>query len=33
MKRTWTIIGVGDVRVSLNMVPALFGQAATLSCP
>src|ERR1700722_5710168 len=29
MKRTWTIIGVGDVPGSLNWYQALFGQAAT----
>jgi catechol 2,3-dioxygenase-like lactoylglutathione lyase family enzyme len=28
MKRTWTIIGVGDVPGSLNWYQALFGQAA-----
>ena len=30
MKRTWTIIGVGDVPGSLKWYQALFGQAATL---
>jgi len=30
MKRTWTIIGVGDVPASLKWYQALFGQAATL---
>ena len=30
MKRTWTIIGVGDVSRSLQWYQALFGQPATL---
>ena len=30
MKRTWTIIGVGDVPGSLKWHQALFGQPATL---
>ncbi len=30
MKRTWTIIGVGDVPGSLKWYQALFGQPATL---
>src|SRR5215475_7527620 len=30
MKRTWTIIGVGDVPVSFQWYRALFGQPATL---
>jgi hypothetical protein len=30
VKRTWTIIGVGDVPGSLKWYQALFGQAATL---
>src|SRR3979411_863694 len=30
MKRTWTIIGVGDVPSSLKWYQALFGQPATL---
>ena len=30
MKRTWTIIGVGDVPGSVKWYQALFGQAATL---
>ena len=30
MKRTWTIIGVGDVPGSLKWYQALFGQLATL---
>ena len=30
MKRTWTIIGVGDVPGSLRWYQALFGQPATL---
>src|SRR5881275_3268678 len=30
MKRTWTIIGVGDVPASLKWYQALFGQRATL---
>src|SRR5947207_7069159 len=30
MKRTWTIIGVGDVPGSLKWYRALFGQPATL---
>src|SRR5258708_729476 len=30
MKRTWTIIGVGDVLGSLKWYQALFGQPATL---
>jgi hypothetical protein len=30
MKRTWTIIGVGDVPGSLKWYQALFGQSATL---
>jgi catechol 2,3-dioxygenase-like lactoylglutathione lyase family enzyme len=30
MKRTWTIIGVGDVPGSLQWYQALFGQLATL---
>jgi len=30
MKRTWTIIGVGDVPASLKWYQALFGQPATL---
>ena len=30
MKRTWTIIGVGDVRASFQWYQALFGQPATL---
>ncbi len=29
MKRTWTIIGVGDVPGSLKWYQALFGQPAT----
>ena len=29
MKRTWTIIGVGDVPASVRWYQALFGQAAT----
>jgi catechol 2,3-dioxygenase-like lactoylglutathione lyase family enzyme len=29
MKRTWTIIGVGDVTSSLHWYQALFGQPAT----
>ena len=29
MKRTWTIIGVGDVPASLKWYEALFGQPAT----
>jgi catechol 2,3-dioxygenase-like lactoylglutathione lyase family enzyme len=30
MKRTWTIIGVGDVPASFKWYQALFGQPATL---
>ena len=30
MKRTWTIVGVGDVPSSLNWYQALFGQPITL---
>src|SRR5690348_17071905 len=30
MKRTWTIIGVGEVPASLQWYQALFGQPATL---
>jgi catechol 2,3-dioxygenase-like lactoylglutathione lyase family enzyme len=30
MKRTWTIIGVRDVRASLNWYQSLFGQPETL---
>ena len=30
MKRTWTIIGVGDVPASLKWYQALFGQPAAL---
>jgi catechol 2,3-dioxygenase-like lactoylglutathione lyase family enzyme len=30
MKRTWTIIGVGDVAGSLKWYQALFGQPTTL---
>ena len=30
MKRTWTILGVSDVRRSFQWYQALFGQAATL---
>src|SRR5260370_8783298 len=30
MKRTWTIIGVGDVLDSFKWYQALFGQPATL---
>ena len=30
MKRTWTIIGVGDVQRSFEWYQALFGQSATL---
>ena len=30
MKRTWTIIGVGDVPRSFKWYPALFGQPVTL---
>src|ERR1700719_1999741 len=30
MKRTWTIIGVGDVPGSFKWYKALFGQPATL---
>ena len=30
MKRTWTIIGVGDVRASFKWYQALFGKPATL---
>ncbi len=30
MKRTWTIIGVGDVLGSFKWYQALFGQPATL---
>jgi len=30
MKRTWTILGVRDVRRSFQWYQALFGQAATL---
>lgn len=30
MKRTWTIIGVGDVPGSLKWYQALFGQPSTL---
>ena len=30
MKRTWTIIGVGDVLGSLKWYQALFGQPASL---
>jgi catechol 2,3-dioxygenase-like lactoylglutathione lyase family enzyme len=30
MKRTWTIIGVGDVPGSFKWYQALFGQTATL---
>ena len=30
MKRTWTILGVGDVPGSLKWYQALFGQPATL---
>jgi hypothetical protein len=30
MKRTWTIIGVGDVSSSLKWYQARFGQPATL---
>jgi len=30
MKRTWTIIGVVDVRVSFNWYQVLFGQPSTL---
>jgi hypothetical protein len=29
MKRTWTIIGVSDVALSLHWYQSLFGQAAT----
>ena len=29
MKRTWTIIGVGDVQASLKWYQALFGQPQT----
>jgi catechol 2,3-dioxygenase-like lactoylglutathione lyase family enzyme len=29
VKRTWTIIGVGDVPASVRWYQALFGQAAT----
>ena len=32
MKRTWTIIGVGDVPRSFKWYQALFGQPVTLSC-
>ena len=31
MKRTWTIIGVGDVRNSFKWYQALFGQPETFS--
>ena len=30
MKRTWTIIGVGDAPGSVKWYQALFGQPATL---
>jgi hypothetical protein len=30
MKRTWTIIGVGDVLRSFKCYQALFGQPVTL---
>jgi hypothetical protein len=30
MKRTWTIIGVGDVPASFKWYQALFGQPITL---
>jgi hypothetical protein len=30
MKRTWMIIGVGDVQASLKWYQALFGQPTTL---
>jgi hypothetical protein len=30
MKRTWTIIGVGDVPGGLKWYQALFGQPATV---
>ncbi|HMH15779.1 MAG TPA: VOC family protein [Edaphobacter sp.] len=30
MKRTWTIVGVGDVPTSLKWYQALFGQPITL---
>jgi hypothetical protein len=30
MKRTWTIIGVGDVAKSFSWYQALFGQPAAL---
>ena len=30
MKRTWTIVGVGDVPSSLKWYQALFGQPATV---
>jgi catechol 2,3-dioxygenase-like lactoylglutathione lyase family enzyme len=30
MKRTWTIIGVGNVSASVRWYQALFGQSATL---
>jgi hypothetical protein len=33
MKRTWTIIGVGDVPASLKWYQALFGSARYPSCP
>ena len=29
MKRTWTVIGVGDVPASMKWYQALFGQPAT----
>ena len=33
MKRTWTIIGVGDVPASLKWYQSLFGQPGYPSCP
>ena len=33
MKRTWTIIGVGDVSRSVKWYQALFGQPGYASCP
>jgi hypothetical protein len=33
MKRTWMIIGVGDVQASLKWYQALFGQPTTLRAP
>jgi hypothetical protein len=33
MKRTWTILGVGDVAGSFQWYQALFGQAGYSSSP